>query len=684
MGGAPPIGDTIAVPQPQKDLTVSDTPTRYELESTLLQIAANYAWTWDRRAREVFDRLPVSNGTVAMHPAERIRLMSEEEWARLVSDEEFAGMARAAQLRIPRPLAADDNSTVAYFSPEFGVSELLPQYSGGLGVLAGDHLKAASDLRLPLIAVGLFYRDGFFYQAIEDGSQRERYATNNPRLLALTATPARVELGLADRTVTARVWRADVGSTRLFLLDTDLEINDEQGRRVSDRLYAGDREHRIRQELLMGVGGVRAIRQLGFEPSVFHLNEGHAGFLALELIFEEVAKGMTLDQAVAAVRPRIVFTTHTPVPAGIDRFSHDLMHRYMGGWAARYEVNMDDILALGAMPGDDQFNMAAFCLRVAGRSNGVSKLHASVSRVMFEDVPGGPQIRAVTNGVHAKSWVNPNLETVFEQAMGPDWDRGDDAGWAAVESIHDEVLRDVFLAGRRDLIDTATRQIGLPVGMDPNALTVGFARRFATYKRADLILSDIERLLGLLADRDRPIQFVFAGKAHPADEPGKEVLNHIIEFASRPEAQGRFVFIPGYNIAVARAMQAGCDVWLNNPVRPREACGTSGEKAALNGALNVSILDGWWDECFDGENGWAIPSSESLDRQERDREEAEALYDILADHVIPLFYGEDGAHPSARWLARVRHGWKTLGPFVTATRMVTEYERTMYHPIAAE
>jgi starch phosphorylase len=663
---------------------VPDTPTRYELESTLLQIAANYSWTWDRGAREVFDRIPVSNGTVAMHPAERIRLMSDPEWAALLTDDEFADMARAAQLRIPRPVDTDTPATVAYFSPEFGVSELLPQYSGGLGILAGDHLKAASDLRLPLVAVGLFYRDGFFYQAIEDGHQRERYVTNNPRLLALTATPARVELGLADRTVTARVWKADVGSTRLFLLDTDLETNDERGRRVSDRLYAGDREHRIRQELLMGVGGVRAIRQLGYEPSVYHLNEGHAGFLALELIFEEVASGSSLAEAIAAVRPHIVFTTHTPVPAGIDRFSHELMRRYMGGWANQYGVDMDEILALGAMPGDDHFNMAAFCLRVAGRSNGVSKLHASVSRVMFDEVPGGRQIKAVTNGVHAKSWINPDLEEVFEQAMGPTWDRGEADGWSGVDSIGDDVLRDIFAAGRRGLIDMATRQIGGPVGLDPDILTVGFARRFATYKRADLILSDIERLRELLSDPERPIQFVFAGKAHPADDPGKQVLNHIIEFASRPEAHGRFVFIPGYNIAVAQAMHYGCDVWLNNPIRPREACGTSGEKAALNGALNVSILDGWWDECFDGENGWAIPTSEALDRAERDHAEAQALYDILGDHVAPLFYGDGGPRPSAAWLTRVRHGWKTLGPFVTATRMVIDYERTMYHPIAPE
>ena len=453
----------------RKDSTVQETLSRYELESTLLQIAGNYSWTWDVRARALFSRIPSINGEAALHPAERIKLLTEEDWDRLLDDTDFAELARLAHLRIPRPVATPDESTVAYFSPEFGVSEMLPQYSGGLGVLAGDHLKAASDLRIPLIAVGLFYRDGFFQQALEDGGQRERYVTNNPRFLALRATPARVELNLADRVVTARVWQADVGSTKLFLLDTDLEINDELGRRVSDRLYSGDREHRIRQELLMGVGGVRAIRQLGYEPAKFHLNEGHAGFLALELLAEEVGKGLPLDQAVEAIRSRIVFTTHTPVPAGIDRFAPDLMRRYLGVWADRYGVDMNELVQLGILPGsDDHFNMAAFCVRIAGRCNGVSRLHGEVSRVMFQDVPGGSEITSVTNGVHARTWVAPQLQSVFDAKLGPDWPNGDTEQWGRVEKIDDDMIRNTFRSGRRQMIDMAHRQIGEQTAQGPD------------------------------------------------------------------------------------------------------------------------------------------------------------------------------------------------------------------------
>ncbi len=658
---------------------MQETYSRYELESTLLQVAGNYSWTWDLQARELFNRLPSINGDAGLHPAERIKLLTEDAWSQLLDDPDFKELARQAHSRIPSPVPMNSDNTVAYFSPEFGVSEMLPQYSGGLGILAGDHLKAASDLRVPMVSVGLFYRDGFFVQALEDGEQRERYVTNNPRFLALEATPARVELQLAERKVTARVWRADVGSTHLYLLDTDLEVNDERGRRVSDRLYAGDREHRIRQELLMGVGGIRALRQLGFEPAKFHLNEGHAGFLALELIADEMAKGLTLEDAVRAVRGRIVFTTHTPVPAGIDRFAPDLMHKYLDVWAQRYGVDMSELLQLGVLPGsDDHFNMAAFCVRVAGRSNGVSRLHGEVSRVMFKDVPGGPDITSVTNGVHARTWVHPDLQRTFEDTLGTDWHRSDASRWSQVDQISDDTIRHHAAVGRQQLIDMAHRQIGAETGLNPDVLTVGFARRFATYKRADLILTDLDRLFEMLSNDQHPVQFAYAGKAHPADEPGKEVMRRVIAFASDPATRGRFVFIPGYNMAVARAMYAGCDIWLNNPIRPREACGTSGEKAALNGALNFSILDGWWDECFDGENGWAIPSSADDNPTLRDREEAEHLYNILDGEIIPLFYGDQGIAPSAAWLAKVRHNWKTLGPFVTAARMVGEYSERIY------
>jgi starch phosphorylase len=651
--------------------------TRSQLESALISVASNYAWTWDRKTQKLFDRFP--DATDHLHPTQRIRGLGDADYDRLLADHEFIAATNDAVDRIPTP-TRDPSAEIAYFSPEFGVSEKLPQYSGGLGVLAGDHLKAASDLDLPLVAVGLFYRDGFFHQTIIGDHQREVYERSDPRSLGLEQMPVIVDIVMDDRVVKARVWRADVGRTKLYLLDTDLELNDERGRRVSDRLYGGDREHRIRQELLMGVGGVRALRQLGYNPSVFHLNEGHAGFLALELIGEEVDRGLSLADAIEAVRPQIVFTTHTPVPAGIDRFAHDLMERYLGVWSERYGVSIEELLSLAHMTGEpDSFNMAAFCLRVSDRANGVSKLHGAVSREMFSDVAGGDQITSITNGVHARTWVANDMQRLFEDSLGEQWGTGVQASWEGVDGIDDEDFRGVRRHGRRALIDLVEDRVGHRHGLDPDVLTIGFARRFATYKRADLLLRDVEGLERLLADDERRVQFVFAGKAHPADDGGKELLHRIARFARSDAGRGRFVLIPDYEMSVARTMYAGCDVWLNNPVRPNEACGTSGEKAALNGGLNFSVLDGWWDECFDGSNGWRIETSDVEDRSARDTEEAAALHRTLSNELIPLFY--DGAKgPSDAWIEMVRSNWKTLGPFVSAARMVNEYDTRLYRP----
>jgi glycogen phosphorylase len=656
---------------------VTELTTRSELEEALVKSASNYSWTWDRHTKALFARLPRT--TTGLHPKHRVLALTDADYDRLLADADFIAAAMAAASRVPEPDKAP-TAEIAYFSPEFGVSETLPQYSGGLGVLAGDHLKAASDLDVPLVGVGLFYRDGFFHQSIAGERQREHYERSDPRSLGLEHMPVIVDITMDDRIVKARVWRADIGRTKLYLLDTDVELNDERGKKVSDRLYSGDREHRIRQELLMGVGGVRALRQLGYDPSVFHLNEGHAGFLALELIGEEVNKGRTLAEALEVVRPRIVFTTHTPVPAGIDRFPHDLMERYLGVWSDRYGVSIEELLDLAHMPGEeDTFNMAAFCLRVSSRANGVSKLHGEVSREMFAGVEGGELITSITNGVHARTWVAPALQEEFERVIGPDWGTAPGISWDGVDELDDDHLRELRRLGRRRLIDLVDERFGPRHSLRDDVLTIGFARRFATYKRADLLLRDTDAVAALLADEGHPVQFVFAGKAHPADEPGKEVLHRVVEFADSDAARGRFVFIPDYQMAVARRMYGGCDVWLNNPIRPNEACGTSGEKAALNGGLNFSVLDGWWAECFDGENGWAIETSASDDRAERDLEEAANLHATLREVIIPLFY-EGGVSPSHGWAQKVRKSWKSLGPFVTASRMVAEYDRRLYRP----
>lgn len=651
--------------------------TRTDLERLLITAASNYSWTWDRHTQDLFAQFPAVSAH--QHPRQRVRAFSDADYDRFLADEEFIAAAKAAASRAPAP-EPTPNAEIAYFSPEFGVSEKLPQYSGGLGILAGDHLKAASDLDLPLVAVGLFYRDGFFHQSIIEGRQQEHYERMDPRSLGLEQMAAIVDIVMDDRIVKARVWRAAIGRTKLYLLDTDLELNDERGKHVSDRLYSGDREHRIRQELLMGVGGVRALRQLGYDPKVYHLNEGHAGFLALELIGEEVDKGLSLTEAIEAVKKQIVFTTHTPVPAGIDRFPHDLMQRYLGVWSDRYGVSIDELLDLAHMPGEpDSFNMAAFCLRVSGRSNGVSKLHGEVSREMFGGVPGGSEIGHVTNGVHARTWVTNDLQAEFEKSMGEGWGTGVKASWDGVDQIPDDVIRAVRGEGKTRLIDVVNDRVGPRHRLDPEALTIGFARRFATYKRADLLLREADELAGLLADHDRPVQFVFAGKAHPADEPGKGILSRVVGFSKSDAANGRFVFIPDYEMAVARAMYAGTDVWLNNPIRPHEASGTSGEKATLNGGLNLSIRDGWWAECSDGENGWDIAISDEMDPDVRNAVEARNLITLLRDEVIPLYY-DGGIGPSAAWLAKVRHNWKTLGPFVTSARQVADYDRQLYRP----
>lgn len=656
-------------------------PDRSHVEPMLLDLARNYRWGWHRPTRRLMDHVRhLGAASSEEHPLVALQALDDAAWSRLIDDTATVAEITAAHASLVADLASPAPRITAYFSPEFGFNESLPQYSGGLGILAGDHLKAASDADLPLVGVGLFYRDGFFRQTISEGRQSERYQTQEPAALGALDTGIVVQVPLGPVHAHAKVWRIDVGRIPLYLLDTDIEDNSPGIRAISDRLYSGDQEHRLRQELVLGMGGARALAALGIAPTCFHLNEGHAGLLVLELIERARRDGApSVDAALSTIRASTLFTTHTPVPAGIDRFPRGLFTHYVQPWAIANEIAFDELLALGVLPSDgpsQPFNMAAFCLGAAGRANGVSKLHGAVSRDMFSALEGGSRISSVTNGVHARTWVSDELQDLFDSALGAGWADGDLDAWVKITTIDPGQVRDAWQPGRVRLVDLVARTT--TTTLDPNALTVGFARRFATYKRAALLLRDRERLHALLADNERPVQFVFAGKAHPADNDGKALLTEVAEFAASSASNNRLVLVPDYDIDVARTLYAGCDVWLNNPVRPMEACGTSGEKAALNGALNCSVRDGWWDEMSDGHNGWDIPTSARDDG--RDDDEAAALYQLFESDIVPLFYEPAFGRASAAWIARACHAWATLGPQVVAARMVREYDRRYYRP----
>ncbi len=686
----------------------------------LHDLAMNLRWSWDERTRDLFRWVAPELWEQTGHdPVRILGMVPLERLQALTKDAAFMGMVDALhgelsryldtsrwfQTRTESPLRA-----VAYFSPEFGIAEALPQYSGGLGVLAGDHLKASSALGIPLVGVGLFYSYGYFRQELDsEGWQRERYVELDPYAMAIELVDGvRVTVDLAGSPVQAQVWRAQVGRIPLLLLDTDVDDNTDAARGVTDRLYGGDTEHRLQQEILLGVGGVRALDACAFDTQVFHTNEGHAGFLGLERIRRLVVDGgLSFDEAVESVRSGTVFTTHTPVPAGIDRFPRELMEKYFTSWCDEVGIAFDRLMELGhepAEPADHPFNMAVMGLRLAARSNGVSQLHGGVSRLMFaplwpgvayEEVPIG----AVTNGVHARTWVSSEMTDLLDRYVLPEWHEADDDRWARFDDAREDELWRVLSENRQALVTYVRRRLtqqernrGASLAdtgwiddvLDPRILTIGFARRFASYKRATLLLSQPDRLKALLHDAERPVQIVYAGKAHPADEIGKQMIQELVRFAQQPDVRARVVFVEDYDIAVARALYQGCDVWLNNPRRPQEACGTSGMKAAMNGSLNLSVLDGWWDEWFDGENGWAIPSAESVtDMTRRDEIEASALFDLLERQVVPMYYERDEAGVPRRWVRRVRHAMVSLGPKVTASRMLRDYVEKLYEPTAA-
>ncbi len=691
------------------------------------ELASNLRWSWHEPTRALFARIsPDDWQQTGGDPIALLGAVRPERLDELSHDDGFVAWANSLRddlnryLSEPRwyqQLEGEKPNSIAYFSAEFGIAAALPQYSGGLGILAGDHLKAASDLGLPLTGVGLFYRAGYFSQAISrDGWQQESYPVLDPDGLPLTVlrladgSAAHVALALPDgRALFARVWQAQVGRVRLLLLDTDIPENAEDLRGITDRLYGGGGEHRLLQELLLGIGGVRALKLAAElrdvpEPEVFHANEGHAGFQGLERISRLIGDGLAFDAALQVVRAGTVFTTHTPVPAGIDRFERALIERYFSDDLLP-GLSVDDILRLGIEDYEggspDVFNMAVMGLRLAQRANGVSQLHGAVSRGMFQglwkgfDVDDVP-ITSVTNGVHAATWTDPLLQELASSRLGTsdttnaDWtsrDVSDSDLWAARGDMRRQLVHDA----RRRVSEAFALQNPGSIApawyqtlLDPTVLTIGFARRVPTYKRLTLMLHDPARLKSILLNPQRPIQLVIAGKSHPADEEGKRLIQKLVQFASDPEVRHRIVFLPNYDIGMAQLLYPGTDVWLNNPLRPLEACGTSGMKAALNGGLNLSILDGWWNEYYDGENGWAIPTADGASTpEERDSIEAGALYDLMEHQVAPRFYDRDADNIPKRWLASVRHTLATLSPSLSAERMVREYTERLYTKAAA-
>ena len=700
----------------------------------LRALMLNLRWSWHAPTRALFAEIdPVAWESSGHDPAGLLARVSHERLAGLAADGDFLrrlgeavaelGEYRTGQRWYQLSGQADSGpAAIAYFSPEYGITAALPQYSGGLGILAGDHLKSASDLGVPLIGVGLLYRHGYFTQSLSaEGWQAERYPASDPAGLPIallrdaSGTPARVTVGLPGQTrLAAQIWVADVGRIPLLLLDSYTEDNDPLLREVTDRLYGGGSDHRLRQELLLGIGGVRAVRlYCGItghpQPEVFHTNEGHAGFLGIERIREYLASGASFPEAVELTRAGTVFTTHTPVPAGIDRFDKTLIEEQFGPDSGESGLPLEQILAFGAETYDggstDRFNMAVMGMRLAQRVNGVSTLHGQVSREMFTGLwPGFDTaevpIGSVTNGVHGPTWVAREIMSLAEngyQAGAAEWLADDAPAWEAVAADPARIfqirqlLRGRLVAEARSRLRASWRQRGasdaelawIAGALDESILTIGFARRVPSYKRLTLMLQDPDRLTALLLDPERPVQIVIAGKAHPADDGGKALIQEMVRFTDNPAVRNRIVFLPDYDMELGRSMVQGCDVWLNNPLRPLEACGTSGMKAALNGALNVSVRDGWWDEWFDGDNGWAIPSADSvIDQERRDEVEAAALYDLLGRSVAPMFYdrGPDGL--PRRWLEMITHTLRTLGPKAQATRMVREYTTEMYRSAA--
>ncbi len=700
-------------------------PTLPEKLENLRAIAHDLHWCWNHDAIDLFRRIDQEVWKKCEHnPVRLLAEVSQERLEEVAQDDGFLSHFERVWTRFEQyckertwyqsTFADHKNLKIAYFSAEFGIHECLPIYSGGLGILAGDHLKAASDLGIPLVGVGLSYQRGYFRQYLNaDGWQQERYPENEMFFMPISLVrdkngePLECTLRIGWRDVILHIWKIKLGRIDLYLLDTNVMNNAPEDRKITENLYGGNQDVRIQQEIVLGIGGIIALEKLGIKATVFHMNEGHSAFLALERIRRlMVEEQLTFEEAREAARASQVFTTHTPVPAGIDRFSLDLMDKYFKNYWTLLGLDRTQFFALGGADpkkSDSSFNMAILALQLSAFTNGVSRLHGEVSRGMWQSLWRGClkseiPIGSITNGVHAPSWVSDELRMILDRELGPRWEESPFSRehWSRVRNISSEELcrmRDrlrarLVIYSRRRLQQQLKQRDASVVALerardvlDMNTLTIGFARRFATYKRAALLFRDKQRLASILSNPKKPVQLIFAGKAHPQDDPGKQIIREIVHFAREDEMRSRIVFLEDYDIHVARHLVQGCDVWLNTPRRPHEASGTSGMKAAVNGVLNCSTLDGWWAEAYNPEIGWAIGQGETYDDLDyQDQIESEALYDILEDEIIPLFYKRDRLNVAREWAETIKKMLEAIFPVYVTTRMVDEYTKKAYLP----
>jgi starch phosphorylase len=702
-------------------------PTLPEQLAGLKAIAGNMYWSWHSEFADLFRRIDSQLWEACGHnPVKLLGNVSQARLEDMAQNEGYLCQLKRAMEKMETSLngaswfdkvySRTKAGVIAYFSAEFGIHESLAIYSGGLGILAGDHLKSASDLGIPLVGVGLLYQNGYFRQYLNtDGWQQEHYSENDfynmPVELMRDAEdkPILVPMECADTIVYAQIWRLTIGRVHLYLLDTNIAANQASDRVITANLYGGDSEMRIRQEIMLGIGGFRALQAMGIEPSVCHMNEGHAAFLSLERIRQlRQQKGLSFDEAAEASRASNIFTVHTPVKAGNDEFSPELMDKYFGGYFPSLGINRKQFMGLGRFNIEDDkegFKMPVLALRHSAYRNGVSELHGEVSREMWSSLwPELPAqevpIQSITNGVHAKTWLASDMDLLYERYLGFNWSDEvvDKSMWQTIDQMPDEELWRTHQRCKERLISFARNRLKAQLQrrgsyhtelgwaeevLDPEALTIGFARRFASYKRGNLLLRDPKRLVKLLSETSKPVQFIFAGKAHPRDSEGKEIIRQIIHFASHYNVRRRVLFVEDYDIDVARYLVSGVDVWLNNPRRPMEASGTSGMKAAINGVLNMSTLDGWWCEGYIPDGGWVIGAGESyVDQSYQDTVESEAIYNLLENEVVPLFFSRTADNLPRAWIRRMKNTIKWVAPRFNTSRMVAEYTRKFYNPAA--